>query len=71
MRQLLFEQQIHVVSNEFVEKALADCPVEEGNRLAIFVGHYLGFISNLVTAAPSESPILSSVLQILLNSEPF
>ena len=44
--------------------------VEERSRLSIFIGHYLGFISNLVTAAPAESHIPSVVLQMFLASEP-
>lgn len=69
MRVLLHEHKIDVVSSELVSKAIAECDGAEcGNRLCVFVGHFLSFIANLVTSPPAESKMSQSILLLFLDN---
>ncbi len=68
VRDFFFENKTHVVCHKIVEKAINECPIEEGNRVSCLVGHFIGFLSNEVTCAPNDSLIPSTVLQMVLES---
>lgn len=68
VRDFFFEHKTHVVCHIIVDKAINECEVEEGNRVCCLVGHFIGFLSNLVTCAPADSLIPSTVLQMVLES---
>lgn len=69
LRVLLHDHKIDLVSSEYVEKAVSECDSSEGNRLCVFIGHYLGFLANIVTMPPAGSKLPYEVLVMLLNQE--
>ena len=64
---MLHDHKIDLVSSEFVEKAISECDSSEGHRLCVFVGHYLGFLANLLTMPPDGSKMPQTVLTMFLN----
>jgi hypothetical protein len=69
LRVLLYDHKISLVASEYVTKAISECDGSEGNRLCVFVGHYLGFLANLVTMPLQDSKLPYDVLLMFLDQE--
>lgn len=66
LRELLHDHAIEVVACEYVNKAISESKENEGHKLCVFVGHYLGFLANLITMSP-DVKLPQAVLTMVLN----
>jgi hypothetical protein len=67
---LLHDHQVSIVSSEFVTKAIQECDLDTcGSKLVILIGHYLGFLANLVTQPPVDSKMPYSIVLMVLNQD--